>query len=291
MIFCTRNVAQTMKQSFFSNLILCLTLLSVSPNTVAADIQVVTSIRPIHYLTRAITQGSADPSLLLSAQQSPHHYHLQPSQIRKLHQADVIFWVGESLESTLAKPIGNLPRETEHAPLMALSTLTQHHFDSHHSSAHHPDQINPHIWLTPENAAIIARNIGKVMSERMPQHTPLYEQNLNAFLSRLDTLDKQLAALLQPLHNVKILATHDAWRYLAETYELSGYTAIEADGLEQLGARSFHQLKAAVQAQQFDCIIYGPETNQKKLQQLVGGSATKTLLLDPIGYNLPLSLY
>src|SRR5262245_59202404 len=71
----------------------------------AAVPKVLVSIAPIHSLVTAVMQGIGTPELLLKAEQSPHHFFLSPSQTKKIAQADLIFWVGDALESFLVKPI------------------------------------------------------------------------------------------------------------------------------------------------------------------------------------------
>ena len=70
-----------------------------------ADINVVTSIKPVHSLAASVMQGVATPTLLIAGAGSPHTYALKPSQAKTLQEADVIFWIGHDLEAFLEKPI------------------------------------------------------------------------------------------------------------------------------------------------------------------------------------------
>ena len=80
-------------------------LLGAGGPAAAAEINVVASIRPIHSLVAGVMQGLDEPLLLVKGASSPHSYSQRPSEARALEDADVVFWIGEGLETYLAKPL------------------------------------------------------------------------------------------------------------------------------------------------------------------------------------------
>jgi zinc transport system substrate-binding protein len=101
----------------------------VFPATVAsaqADVNVIVSIKPVHSLVAAVMQGAGEPGLIVEGAGSPHTYSLKPSQAAALQNADVIFWIGERLETFLEKPIETIGEKTKAVELIdahGLSTL------------------------------------------------------------------------------------------------------------------------------------------------------------------------
>jgi zinc transport system substrate-binding protein len=73
-----------------------------------AQVSVAVSIKPIHSLVAGVTQGITEPSLIIPGASSPHEYSLRPSDAKSLEQADVVFWVGEELETFLEEPLQTL---------------------------------------------------------------------------------------------------------------------------------------------------------------------------------------
>ena len=69
---------------------------------------VVTSIQPLHSLVSAVMEGVGEPQLLVRGANSPHDYTMTPADARALSQAELVVWVGESLELVLARPISAL---------------------------------------------------------------------------------------------------------------------------------------------------------------------------------------
>ena len=96
-------------------------MMAGGPVCVAADSppRVVASIKPIHALVAGVMRGVAAPELLLDDQQSPHHFALKPSQARLLQQADMVFWVDQSLETPMAKLLSNLAPQAQNIRLIA----------------------------------------------------------------------------------------------------------------------------------------------------------------------------
>ena len=108
--------------------------------------QVVVSIKPIHSLVAGVMAGVGEPDLLIAGGGSPHSYALRPSQAQALQEADVVFWVGEALETFLAKPLASLPRDARLVALHEAEGVTllpyrddaawAHHADAHGEAAH-----------------------------------------------------------------------------------------------------------------------------------------------------------
>ena len=92
----------------FRSLLLSTTVLSASVATAEADINVVASIKPVHSLVAAVMEGVGTPDLIVEGAGSPHTYALKPSQAGNLQNADLVFWIGDRLETFLEKPIESI---------------------------------------------------------------------------------------------------------------------------------------------------------------------------------------
>ena len=73
-----------------------------------ADIEVVTSIKPVHSLVSGVMAGVGNPLVIIEGAGSPHTYSLKPSQAKQLQDAKLVFWMGDELETFLAGPIENI---------------------------------------------------------------------------------------------------------------------------------------------------------------------------------------
>ena len=83
-----------------------------------AETKVITSIKPLHSLVSYVMDGIGAPDILVDGSSSPHTFQLKPSHATMLQEADVIFWIGEDLESFLETPLESIARNSKHIALM-----------------------------------------------------------------------------------------------------------------------------------------------------------------------------
>ncbi len=115
--------------------------------SVNAEIKVVASIKPIHSLASYLMDGVAKPDLIVDGYASPHGFAMKPSHAKMLQNADLIFWVGEDLESFLEKPLSSIAKKAEKIELMEIKGLNvlkfreRNIFDDHddHDDHDHDD--------------------------------------------------------------------------------------------------------------------------------------------------------
>ena len=118
-----------------------------------ADIKVVASIKPIHSLASYLMDGVGKPDLIVDGYASPHGFAMKPSHAKMLQNADLIFWVGEDLESFLEKPLKSIAKKAEKIELMEIKGLNKLEFrernifeghDDHGHDEHKEDEHKEH---------------------------------------------------------------------------------------------------------------------------------------------------
>lgn len=136
-------------------------VLLAAPNA-RADLEVVASIKPIHSLVAGVMEGDRAPGLIIQGRTSPHSYSLRPSDARRLQDADLVFWIGHSLEAFLKKPIESLGPHTVAVKLLdapgvaALPVRTGATFETDdHSDGDHGDGP-PHANMPTANTRMAA---------------------------------------------------------------------------------------------------------------------------------------
>jgi len=79
---------------------------------------------------------------------------------------------------------------------------------------------NPHYWLDPENARIIARGIAQRLSELVPAVTNSFQQNLQSFENSIDQKMIEWKRALSPYQGEKIISYHSTWSYFVKRFGL-----------------------------------------------------------------------
>jgi zinc transport system substrate-binding protein len=119
-----------------------------------AETKVIASIKPLHSLVSFVMDGVGTPDILVDGSSTPHTFQLKPSHATMLQEADIVFWIGEDLESFLETPLESISKNSKHITLMEsdeielLEFREKNIFDEHdeHGDEHdeHGDEHDEH---------------------------------------------------------------------------------------------------------------------------------------------------
>jgi zinc transport system substrate-binding protein len=268
-------------------------------------ISVVASIKPIHSLVAAVMGDIGTPHLLLEAPSSAHHFTLKPSQARSLQAADIVFWVGPTMEQPLTKALATLAPQAQTLPLIESAGLVlinfdkvtpahekhdheKHDHEKHDEHAKHDDHlINPHIWLDPQNAKIMLGVIAARLAKADPENASTYAANADSMAARLAILETDITSQLASYSAAKFLVLHDAHVYFERRFGLRNYGAITTEPDVMPTASRVKALRDELREHRFDCIFTEPFLGQKAVALIAEGSKVSIGTLDPIASNLP----
>ncbi|MEQ8192899.1 MAG: zinc ABC transporter substrate-binding protein [Rhodospirillales bacterium] len=290
--------------------------LLLSPVMAAADPpKVVVSIKPIHALIAGVMAGVGSPDILISGGASPHAYALRPSEARSLSRADLIFWVGESLETFLIKPLKSLGTNAtviELAGAQGIKLLksregraweTHDHGDdrdskTHENDSHHEHEqkseskpahgaYDVHIWLGRDNAKAIVNAAVFALSEKDPSNAQRYRQNGQNVIARIDSTFRDIGARLAAVKHVPYLVFHDAYHYFERDHRLNAAGSISTHEAQKPGAKRLAEIRAKLRAHDIRCVFAEPQFEPALIKTVIGGTRAKPGVLDPLGANLP----
>ena len=109
-----------------------------------ADTKVVASIKPIHSLISYVMDGVGTPGLLVDGSSSPHTFQLKPSHATMLQEADIVFWIGEDLESFLETPLESIAKDAKQVTLMESEDIEMLKFREKNVFEDHDDHGDDH---------------------------------------------------------------------------------------------------------------------------------------------------
>lgn len=268
-----------------------------------AEVRVLTSIKPLQLIAAAVQHGVSVPDVLLPPGASPHHFALRPSDLRRVKEAELFYWIGPDLESFLPRVLDG--RQGNSLAVQDLQGLHLRRFgeeqrhdeeppqepDSHkgHDDSdqlHRPGALDVHLWLRPENARLIAARMASDLTVADPANAARYQANLDAFEQRLAALDTKLKARLKPLADKPFFVFHQAFDYFEEAYGLqhAGVFAVSAE--VQPGARHVAAMRERLQAAGPACVFSEPPMRPRLAQTLADGLPVHFAELDALGFGL-----
>ena len=267
--------------------------------------EVVVSLKPIHSLVAGVMAGVGEPQLLMTGGQSPHAFSLRPSDARRLNRADLIVWIGEALESPLARPLAALPTRVRVVTLMERPELEKaavreggaweahEHGEHHDEHGHHEkeherhEEADPHLWLSPENAEAIAAIARDTLSELDPTNAERYRANAEALVERLHALDRAIRTRTESIRERPYLVFHDAYQLFERHYRLNAVGAVTVSPERMPGARRVRELRERIVELGARCVFSEPQFQPKLVHTLTEGTPARGGVLDPLGAEIP----
>jgi zinc transport system substrate-binding protein len=269
-------------QFFRSSLVLVnLTLVLALP--AQAKLQVLASIKPLALIAREVAGDKADVSTLLPVTASPHDYPLKMSDHKHLRAADLVLWVGPELESFLARPLANLSADK----LITSYQLNGLHWpevatgDHQHSNHAHADK-DPHIWLDPRNAVLIAQMLAMRLTQLQPESAAVFSTNAQRFATSVKLLDQQLAQQLAPVKEVGFAVYHEGYGHFVGRYGLHQVAYVTYSPERRPGAKHLQTLREVL-AKEGECLFMEPYYKAQGMEEMAKTLNLRIGLLDPIG--------
>ena len=263
----------------------------------AAQLQVVATIKPVHSLVSAVMSGVASPGLVIQGTTSPHSFAMRPSAARMLEDADVVFLVGEAVETSVMRSIGTLAADARVVELSAVEGMVlrplreggnfeQDHAHEHsHGDAEHADQValDMHVWLDPVNASAMVQAIAGTLADMDPGNAATYAGNAASLHEELRQLGEEIASTLAPVQGEAFLVFHDAYQHFEDRFGLvaAGSAVVTAD--RSPGVRRIRDLRAKVQKLDVKCVMSEPQFDPRIVHVIARGTGAKVGSVDPLG--------
>lgn len=259
-----------------------------------AEIQLLTSIKPLQLIAAAVQDGVGEADVLLPASASAHHYTLRPSDVRRLQGATLFYWIGPDLENFLPRPLAG--RTGPSLALQDLPGLTLRHFgddhghehahDDHdhgHDHDHRPGSLDAHLWLLPANARLIAERMAADLAAADPANAERYRANGAAFAARTEALDQRLRQRLAGVQDKPFFVFHQAYDYFEAAYGLRHSGVFSVGSEVQPGARHVAAMRQRLQQAGPSCVFSEPPARPRLAETLTSGLPVKMAELDVLG--------
>lgn len=248
-------MVQCMKKLFVIILLFSLILLAGCQAHIQ-DFDIVATTLPVFDFTTMLCE---DTDLLIGRLVTEsvsclHDYTLQVSQMQMIENADAVVLSGAGLESFLEDALSD-----SNYLIDASVGVHTHSGKHHHEHSEHSHEIDPHIWLSPKNASIMATNICESLCSLYPQYAEVFIKNLGSLLQSLDDLQGYGQTQLSNLSCSEIITFHDGFGYLAESFDLTILEAIEEESGSEASAMEIIHLIELVNTNSLPAIF--TETN------------------------------
>ena len=266
----------------------------ISYSSLNAEVKVVTTIKPIHSLVAGVMDGLGSPSLIVDGSNSPHNFSLKPSHAKMIEDAEIIFWVGEDLETFMIKSLESIANNATKVSFMDLDNITKLKFkeenilevegydDDHDDHDDHADgEFDAHIWLDPKNAIEIVNEIAKTLSLKDPNNKNVYYSNAEKLNHSLNELIKKINLSINK--DARFIVFHDAYQYFEKRFDVSSAGALILNEEALPSAKKVSEIHKIIKKQNINCIISEPQFNPNIIKSIAQDSSILTGSFDPLG--------
>lgn len=260
-------------------------LLMLAVSRPAGATEVLASIRPLALIAKAVMREHGQIDQLVPDGVSSHDYSLRPSDRIHLAGAGLVFWVGPAHEAFLVSLLQGSPaQQVVMQEVRGVSRLPQRDADSGRPIA---DSIDPHLWLSPDNAAAAARALAQALAARDPENATAYLHNAEGFAEEMQLAKDRLRARLAPVAGQPYVAYHDAYQYLEQPLGLRYGGSLTVSHEQPPGARHLARLADQISRQQSHCLLAEPGFNSALAERAFNGQPAHFVSVDELFTGAP----
>jgi len=239
------------------------------------------SIAPFKYFVEEIAGNDFTVNIMVPAGADPHTYEPFPEQINKLRKS-----AGYISNGYLGFEMNWLDRFYETNPAMKKLSLgdgIDPLASEHHHAGGHLEGADPHYWVSPRCALVIAESVEKFLSELNPLRKQKYETNYQLLISKIQEVDAKAKELFSQLSSKDFMIYHPNLAYIARDYGLEEIP-VEFEGKEPTPFR-MKELIDRARKDNLKTIFVQVEYDTKNAKAIAGEIGAKIILIDPLSEN------
>ncbi|WP_059052345.1 metal ABC transporter solute-binding protein, Zn/Mn family [Paenibacillus senegalimassiliensis] len=287
---------------------------STGGGIVEGKVNVITSFYPIYEFAKAIGGEEANVINLLPTGVEPHDWTPRSQDILNTSKAQLFLYNGAGLEGWVPNFLKGLNADATVKPIEVsqgikliestgddghghgqasnhdeAGTENEHsHEDEDHDANHESEgetdshAVDPHTWVSPKSAMIMAENIKNSYIEADPAHQELYEARYEELVSKLQALDAKFTEQLSSLPKKEIVVSHQAFGYLCRDYNLTQHAIMGLSPEAEPRAQDLITLAKMVKEEGIRYIFFEELVSDKLAKTLAAEAGVETLVLNPV---------
>jgi len=247
-------------------------------STDGRDKIITVSIAPFKYFVEAIGGEDFTVNVMVPAGANPHIYEPFPKQIFKLRKSVAyisngylgfeITWLDRFYDTN--RTMKKLSLGDKIVPLSS----------RHHEKGDLIEGADPHYWVSPKCAMIIASSVKDFLCELNTDRKDKYEANYQKLISKIQVADKNAGELFSGSRNRSFMIFHPNLGYLARDYGLEEIS-VEYEGKEPPPSR-MKELIDRARRDQLKTIFVQREYDTKNAQVIANEIGAKIKIIDPL---------
>jgi cation ABC transporter, periplasmic-binding protein len=264
-----------------SIILLCLTNCNGSKkNTFDPNKPTVTvTIEPYRYFVNQIAGDDVNVNVMVPAGSSPETYEPSAKQMMELSHSVIYFKVGEiGFEKTWMEKLH------KNAPKMKIVDTSERIESAKTKSGY----VDPHTWMSVDNAKIISYTIRDELSMMYPDKAKKFYERCEAFNKHLVELRDMLNAIylgvrLRGNRQSSFVIYHPVLTYFAREYDLEQF-ALEDEGREP-SIQQIQNIINLAKSEEISVLFVQKEFANRNIQTFINATNVKPIEINPLSYD------
>ncbi len=238
---------------------------------------------PVGAIVRTVAGSGVEVSVIVPPGKDAHEYEPSPGDLRGLQHGGVYLSLGMRSELRLADAVaGSGGKVRMLAPELERLPFEEHDHDGGHDE-HGTDAAefgDPHVWMSPENCAVIAESCGEILADTYPELAAEFRANAEKYAADMRALSTRIAAELAPYRGKEFYVFHPAFGYFARDFGLI-QRAVEPAGKDP-SPRELEAVLAAARASRVTVLYTGTQFNPSLPAAAAGMLGCRLEMIDPL---------
>ena len=208
---------------------------------------------------------------LMDSGVDPHLYQPTRSDVKRLLDADIIFYNGLLLEGKMTDSL--IRAATSGKQVHAVTELLDERYLLEPESF--DGLYDPHVWMDPTAWAKAVEVVRDKLVAFDPDGADAYRTNAERYATRLGELDAYAQRVLESVPEPErvLVTAHDAFNYFGKRY---GYEVVGIQGIStesEAGVRDIEELVDLLVDRGIDAVFVESTVSERNINALVSGAA------------------
>jgi zinc transport system substrate-binding protein len=265
-------------RKIFSFLVLVFIISCGRQSTDTGDRIITISIAPFKYFIEEIAGNDFKVNVMVPAGANPHIYEPFPEQINKLRKS--VAYISNGYLGFEMTWLDRFYETNSTMKRLSLGDKIDPLVSEYHHEGDHVEGADPHYWVSPKCAIIMASSVKEFLCELNPSQKMKYEANYQNLVLKIHDVDKKARELFSGVQNKSFMIFHPNLGYLARDYDLKEIS-VEYEGKEPSPSR-MKELIDRAREDGLKTIFVQREYDTKNAKAIANEIGAEVKIIDPL---------
>ena len=250
-------------------------------------LKIIATLFPQYDFARQIAGDKANVKLLLPPGVESHTFDPKPSDILDIYNADLFLYTGENMEPWAETIIKGITNDNLVVVDCSKDIELLQNEDEDEDDGDHEHGADPHIWLDPNNAMRMVKNILRNIAFIDPENKDYYKENADEYMDKLRKLDEDIFDVINNAkRNIIVFGGRFSYIYFLDHYKLDYITAYDSCSTNAEPSMSkILEVISFIKENNIPCVYY-EELSAHKVAKAIAKETGKKSLLFSTAHNV-----